>query len=455
LFDGCSIDDAIKRGKKEIATYNKMIAEIPARIDELNNQRTVVDVSDMELQKNALLEKIADLEKQREDLLSNSKEVEKIADRILELKFEKSDIEKKAADKLLAERKEFENAVYKAETEFADLLNRQRKSEQAINSTLSAIKQFELHKDLLAQQYKDVRSEQIGENAHICPTCGQNLPEESISEIEAKFAASKTERLAKISAEGMETKNIIDEDQKTVEDEKKRLEEIKSLKLKLEANKAKAMEQLNKLPEQIDLSDNQEYEKICAEIAKLEEAVNEKRNSDYTACLIKEISATRNELEYVNEHLAKADNSTIDDRIAELQEEQREIAQKIADSEKDVYMLEEFNRAKISMMTEKINGHFSLVTWKLFDMQQNGRYKEVCIPTFEGADYGNGLNTGHAIATEIDITATLQKINKVSVPVFLDNAESINAGNIPEIDCQLITLNVTEDDKEMRVEVEE
>ena len=38
----------------------------------------------------------------------------------------------------------------------------------------------------------------------------------------------------------------------------------------------------------------------------------------------------------------------------------------------------------------------------------------------------------------------------MSVPVFLDNAERINDFNIPEMDCQLIALSVTEDPVESR-----
>lgn len=34
----------------------------------------------------------------------------------------------------------------------------------------------------------------------------------------------------------------------------------------------------------------------------------------------------------------------------------------------------------------------------------------------------------------------------MNLPVFLDNAESINDFNIPDMDCQLILMNVTEDE---------
>ena len=46
-----------------------------------------------------------------------------------------------------------------------------------------------------------------------------------------------------------------------------------------------------------------------------------------------------------------------------------------------------------------------------------------------------------------DIINALQKIYDCNVPVFLDNAERINSFNVPDMECQLITLSVSEDDE--------
>ena len=39
------------------------------------------------------------------------------------------------------------------------------------------------------------------------------------------------------------------------------------------------------------------------------------------------------------------------------------------------------------------------------------------------------------------------------LPIFIDNAESVNDFNLPDMDCQLIKLKVS-DDKDLRIEVE-
>jgi len=133
-------------------------------------------------------------------------------------------------------------------------------------------------------------------------------------------------------------------------------------------------------------------------------------------------------------------------RVEELKEEQRSIGQSIATTEKEIFLLEEFNKAKVNLLSDKINEHFKVVKWKLFERQINGGYNEVCEPMVKGKSYTTALNSGHKILAELDIINALQKIYDCSVPVFLDNAERINSFNVPDMDCQLITLSVADNE---------
>ena len=93
---------------------------------------------------------------------------------------------------------------------------------------------------------------------------------------------------------------------------------------------------------------------------------------------------------------------------------------------------------------------FHLVNFKLFDMQINGLSPETCEVTVNGVPYKD-LNSGHKIIAGLDIIRTLSEINNVEAPIFIDNAESINGFNIPEIDTQMVLLKVS-DDKELVVQ---
>ena len=67
-----------------------------------------------------------------------------------------------------------------------------------------------------------------------------------------------------------------------------------------------------------------------------------------------------------------------------------------------------------------------------------------------GANYSTGLNNAARINAGLDIVNTLMDHHDVYVPVFIDNAESVN--ELFDVDAQLITLSVT-NHKNLRVEV--
>ena len=93
-----------------------------------------------------------------------------------------------------------------------------------------------------------------------------------------------------------------------------------------------------------------------------------------------------------------------------------------------LYLLEEFIRFKLNKVSESINSHFKTVNFKLFEMQLNGGMKDCCECTVNGVPYST-----------------------LNVPIFVDNAESLNEFNVPDMDAQLILLSVSED-KQLKVE---
>ena len=119
----------------------------------------------------------------------------------------------------------------------------------------------------------------------------------------------------------------------------------------------------------------------------------------------------------------------------------REIAQSVADEEKMLYLLEKFMKAKMMILSKMVNEKFGIVNWKLFDKQVNG------VPY-------SALNTGHRIVAGLDIIHALSVMHDVTAPIFVDNAEAVNDYNIPEMEGQLVLLQVT-DDKELKVERED
>ena len=75
--------------------------------------------------------------------------------------------------------------------------------------------------------------------------------------------------------------------------------------------------------------------------------------------------------------------------------------------------------------------------------------KEIDV-VYDGVPYIN-VNSGAKINVGIDIIMTLSHAFGKSVPLFVDNAESVT--HITYFDGQIIRLAVNEYDKELRVEI--
>lgn len=495
-FDIAMIDSSTKDVAELLKTYKfeeiaamyksskqkaeKQVKSIPDQIVGLEKAKVDIDAAELELLKSDLNAQIEAKEDMIADSSKAAEEYEKKSQGILEIKFKISDIEREAFGKLADERQSLQNETDKASARFYQAEIEHKKANQDILSLNSEIETLEKKKVQLQNEWKKVKASvfreyeelpTLDESALTCPTCGQVLPEgikqQKISDYEVRrqrhkaeydaekerFEKDRKSSLAKIEEQGNQTVGAIKDKKKLIQELSQEIEQYK--KDKVEANKVKSELQykLSGFPEQPDLSDNQEYEALCLQVQKMEDALHEENNqADYRASLRAEIAELRAQLDDVNAELGKAaHNVQIDEQITEMREKQREQEQAKADSEKILYQLSLVSKKKNELLVEEINANFSIVRWILFDFQKNGEYKEVCIPTVDARRFGDSTNTGREIVAKLDICNSLQKFFGIEVPVFLDNAESINDFNIPEMDCQLILMNVTEDE-ELRLE---
>ena len=106
---------------------------------------------------------------------------------------------------------------------------------------------------------------------------------------------------------------------------------------------------------------------------------------------------------------------------------------------------------KMDMVSEEINKHFKYVSFKLFEEQLNGGIAPTCKIKYVKESRGD-LNNGHRIIAGLDIIQSLSELYGVTAPIFVDNAESLNEYNVPDMAAQMILLAV-DDSKELKVEV--
>ena len=409
---------------------------------------TDIDVAELELQRNGLKEQIATVEKSEADMTAQYEAHQKVTDDLMDLKFALSDVERKANERNVTKKNSFIDELAQYENDITSCKRRMEICDQNIrdaDGTISAYekKRAEMHEKWIAEKEK-VYSDTLAfdEKETVCPLCGQSYPADKIAQIKAEFEEKKVALKANWEKEHTDAL------------ERTNQEKIKVNLQSAETERDRVIKLLKSLPDKVDCSANAEYQKLQEQITLKEEYLS-KMNSG--AEIRQQLKIKKNglmdELAIVEKQIASADNSAKEERIEELEAEMREIAQSVADEEKMLYLLEKFMKAKMMILSKMVNEKFGIVNWKLFDKQVNGAVVECCECMVNGVPY-SALNTGHRIVAGLDIIHALSVMHDVTAPIFVDNAEAVNDYNIPEMEGQLVLLQVT-DDKESKVERED
>ena len=138
-------------------------------------------------------------------------------------------------------------------------------------------------------------------------------------------------------------------------------------------------------------------------------------------------------------------------RVEELKEDAKNSAKCLEAIENMLLLIDEYSRYKTQFVEDSINSLFRIARFRLFREQANGGIEDRCDVVYDGVPYIN-VNNGAKINVGIDIINTLSKSYGVTVPLFVDNAESVT--KIEASDTQIIRLVVSENDKELRVSYE-
>ena len=480
-----STDDIRAKFSKALTEWKKKQAEIPVRIDEAEKSKVDVDVAEQELLKTDLERQIKEIELQ---MKSSFKVIDDLEQQNFELQFEVNDCKRKANESLIKERRSLDDRKDEATIKFNDLHKQITKLESEIVEKKKRIHALESEKAELGKQYMSEKKKAFDESPYlfdeskwkfdesttVCSLCGQRLPEDKIEQLKTDFEEKKAKvkedaaerlktiresfnnqkvaELNRIASLGTDKKSEIEIMKSDIEDAEKKLPELREQETEQMKIKNECIKKLSELPEEADLSTNEDYKALMKKDTDLQSQIDSARaNSIDTSELESkklELEATLEDTKTIIAQAAK--NVEIDERIAELQAEQKEIGQKVADQEQMLYLLEEFIRFKLNKVSESINSHFKTVNFKLFEMQLNGGMKDCCECTVNGVPYST-LNSGHRIVAGLDIIRSLSGLYGVSVPIFVDNAESLNEFNVPDMDAQLILLSVSED-KQLKVE---
>lgn len=446
------VEKTSEKAKKSLRELNKSQKELPVRIDELNRQiRAIPDTSDAEAKLEELDGQIKNLDEEIRKA-ENDSSVERLQKEILDTENKRASIKRAVEDENRKKKSSLYDDMTDAKTKLSEAAGKTRDAEIGLEIIDKKMESLIRDLDACGRNYHLAEEMTFDEKDTICRTCGQILPKNKISEIKDAFEKRRADDMERYKKQGWEIRQQMDS---ALDTQKKMQKEHLDCKAK-QAGLEDAYEYKKKLYEffvPADPTSDPDYNFYSDRLDELTEMV-----IDASTNKVDELKAQRRTLttEYTmltdkisEKTMAEAANDRIRERKTELELEQRENGAKIALCEQKVILLEEFSIKKSEMLSRKITQEFEGVSFSLFNQQINGGLVEECEITYNGVKYKD-MNSGHRIVCALEIIKTFQKKLGIFAPVFVDNAETINDYNIPQMDCQMILLKVS-DDKELTI----
>ena len=428
--------------------------EISTRIDTIHSTNEYTDLAELELQKKTYEPQLKEIE----DKLSNYNKIledkQKAAEDIMNLKFELSDMERKANADNQKKRMELQLQIDGFDVSI-------RKTESMIRAGKASVKNSEREIRFCAENLEKVRADwkkakklAFDESSVNCPMCGQRLPEDKIESMRAEFDERKAKNLKALEDKGNALSNDSKGLKQAIEDKKTEIADLEAELKELTERHDIVAKELRKVPTDVDMTGNSEYQALKAKIEEKEKALADEND---TSELIRKLKNERNELlRQVSSvdtkiELGVANNKRIDDSIADLEDKRTDLNQEITDWGRKLDLLKEFTRKKNELLQADVNKYLNFATAKLFRPLLNGDTEECCDFVYNGEAYARNLNHGARMLVEVDICRAFQKVANVDFPIIIDDTESVDDWRIPQIDNQLILLKHTQD-KELVIE---
>ncbi|MFP3841542.1 AAA family ATPase [Bacillus safensis] len=458
ILDGKSLDEQKRILAEKRKKITKLLEQYPVRIDEIN--RSIDDVSDLNHEQ--LKEELKALESSLMALEDKVRSIRSDAGadrkkRMLQLEGDLQQIMNEYDSKRFQVVNEKKEAYYKAKNDLSQIQNDLSNLITKKEHLTSFLSQIDKERFELREEWSKKYEESFEDHQTDCPTCGQSLPEEKIQAAIEKFNLQKSAFLERIADKGKQLGIEYDNKQNELYEVDEQLQ-----KLNLEEKfKASNLEKLKENMEQAEasiapLSDNPMYLDKVEELEKINKEIqsDEQETSGTVQAINEQIKEKQQEMTLIRNDLSRIDQAQKAlNRIEELKEEERKMADDYNEIEKESYLIEEFIRTKMNLMEERINSKFKFARFKLFEEQVNGGLTETCETLYEGVPYSKGLNNAARINVGLDIINTLNEHYGISAPIFVDNSEAVT--NLIPVNAQVISLIVSKQDKELRVETDD
>lgn len=448
--------------KREISARKKHLkddlAQIQPRIDQttrlmpesmdfpkLEKELTGVDAEIADIDK-AISDKTAAIRKQYEGAQAKQSQINELKQKRQQVLFTEKERSREAAFAANANRRELENNIKETESEIATMQKGVQISQRELTGLQERLASKNAEVEKLRQSWYDENAVEYQGN-DTCHECGQVLPEEMRANARQMFADSKAKKLAKITQNGGElSKEVTQLEQDIAQSETS----LKNAENELQAKKDKLVElnkQITALPvvgeSEVKPEEIHEYVQLTGQIKAIEATLESDTEKIDTTDLQNRKKSFQQMRDEIKERLAKRELiAAYTKEIADLEAKGKDLAQQIADVEREEYTIQNFTKAKIDECERRINGLFSLVRFKLFEYTIDGNESETCVPLVDGVPFPS-VNTAGKVNAGLDIINALCRFYNVCAPIFIDGRESVN--RLIQTESQIINLVVSND----------
>lgn len=455
-----SVSEHIKIISSKKKKVNEELQKIPTRIDEASRTAEEVDIVKISESK----EELKDIENNISELENKIKEVSSgdVSGLEKDLRNHEAKLQnlithfEAAKREVLKDTKDESAKIY---LEIVDLKQKKTVLDMEVSRIQERFNSIAENLVNLREEYKEINSEKFTfSDKLVCPTCGQDLPEEKVKSAREhafnSFKESKERKLSENISEGKKLAEKKSELEGLYPENTKELEETKSI---LE-EKNRVYETLKKELEELEnkagkFEDEPEYKRLSEMIESLKRTIAESKESvsEKTAELRKELAELILKKKAVEKIIAtESIIETSEKRIQELKKQQKTLGKEYEKLEKELFLCEKFIVERVRLLEEKVSENFEIAKFKLFQEQINSGISERCETMVDGVPYP-ALNNAMKINVGLDIINTVSKFYGFKAPVFVDNRESVV--KLTDIDTQVISLIVSEKDKKLRMEV--
>lgn len=331
----------------------------------------------------------------------------------------------------------------------------------------------ERRKKLLEEFYKvDALQFHFNPEECKCPTCGTALQGDNLeskrAELEKNFNEEKSKKLDTIELVGKQIKADIEKYENSLKEFDDKISSIVEKNLTLAEEQATIQDKLSQLQEKRTNSgltltnfdaairpESETEQTLSIQIAEAEKAVTEDSDNqeqpDDNTELIEKKRLKQEKLDDLKSILVNKDQiAKAKKQIADYNDEESKLSQEVANIERDEDIMNEFSRTRIESIEQPINKMFQLVQFRLFDVKLNGEEKECCAAIEPNGTPAADTNTAMKINCGLDIINVLSRFYGISLPIFIDNRESVS--EIITTDAQIINLTKVTGQQTLKVE---